>query len=124
MIDRELRNAVATTPAGARWSGWFVLAGLGVIAIYLVAGVQLSQVVASYFVIPKVERDAATTGSAVLAQLQYLQAASAWLEPFKFVGLSLIITGIVLSLSAIIQTLRTRAAIMQQAFVAMKGAAR
>lgn len=124
MIDQRLQTAVATTPAGARWSGWFVLAGLGVIAVYLVAGFQLSQIAAGYFAVPKVERDAAAAGSVVLAQLQYLQAASTWLEPFKFAGLSLIITGIVLSLSAIIQTLRTRAAVMHTALVARKGASR
>jgi hypothetical protein len=84
-------------------------------------GVGLAAVAASYFAVPKVDRDAAQAGSAVLVQLQYLQSTGAWLEPFKFTGLSLIITGIVLNLAAIIRTLRTRAAIMHMALTEMRG---
>ncbi len=124
-MERDrLQKAVATAPAGARLSPWFVLAGLIIIAIYFVVGLNLASVAAVYFAIPKADRDVAQTGSAILAQLQYLQATATWLEPFKFTGLSLIITGIALSLSAIIQTLRTRSAIMQAALTAMKGAGR
>lgn len=122
MERNGFKEAVATAPVGARWSAWFVLAGLTIIAVYLLIGLELASVAASYFSVPKVERDAAQAGSAILAQLQYLQSTGAWVEPFKFTGLSLIITGIVLNLAAIVQTLRTRAAIMHMALVAMKGA--
>ncbi len=54
-MDRH-RFAVAVVPAGARHSVWFVLAGLTVILIYFLA-------------IPKVDRDAAQAGSAILVQL-------------------------------------------------------
>lgn len=121
MERNHLQEAVMTAPVGARWSAWFVLAGLTIIAIYFIVGVGLAAVAASYFAVPKVDRDAAQAGSAVLAQLQYLQSTSTWLEPFKFTGLSLIITGIVLNLAAIIRTLRTRAAIMHMALTEMRG---
>jgi len=121
MERNQLRQAAMTAPAGARWSAWFVLAGLTIIAIYFIVGVGLAAVGASYFAVPKVDRDAAQAGSAVLVQLQYLQSTGAWLEPFKFTGLSLIITGIVLNLAAIIRTLRTRAAIMHMALTEMRG---
>lgn len=121
-MDRNrLREAVAAVPAGARWSAWLVLAGLSIIAIYFVVGLGLARVAAGYFAVPKLERDAAQSGSAILVQLQYLQSTGTWLEPFKFTGLSLIITGIVANLTAIIQTLGTRAAIMQTALTAMRG---
>lgn len=121
MQRNQLQQAAMTAPAGARWSPWFVLAGLTIIAIYFVLGVGLASVSATYFAVPKAERDVAQAGSAVLAQLQYLQSTSTWLEPFKFTGLSLIITGIVLNLAAIVRTLRTRAAIMHMALTEMRG---
>ncbi len=121
MERNHLQEAVLTPPASARWSPWFVLAGLTIIAVYFVVGLGLASVAAGYFAVPKVERDAAPAGSAILAQLQYLQSAGTWLEPFKFTGLSLIITGIVLNLAAIIRTLRTRAAVLHMAFTEMKG---
>lgn len=121
MEGNRLQEVAAAVPAGARLGSWSVLAGLTIIAIYFIVGLQLAGAAASYFAIPKVDRDLAQAGSAILAQLQYLQSTGTWLEPFKFTGLSLIITGIVLNLSAIIKTLRTRAAIMQTALTAMKG---
>jgi hypothetical protein len=71
-----------------------------------------------------VERDAAAGGFLLLGQLLYLQRTGAWLEPFKFTGLSLVITGIVLNLAAIIRMLRTRAAVMHLALVEMRGGKR
>ncbi len=124
MERNHLQEAVMTPPAAARWGPWFVLAGLTIIAIYFVVGLGLASVSASYFAVPKVERDAAPAGSAVLAQLQYFQSTGTWLEPFKFTGLSLIITGIVLNLAAIIRTLRTRAAVMHLALTEMRGGTR
>lgn len=121
MERNHLQEAILTPPASARWSPWSVLAGLTIIAVYFVVGLGLASVAAGYFATPKVERDAAQAGSTVLAQLQYLQSTGAWLEPFKFTGLSLIITGIVLNLAAIIRTLRTRAAVLHMAFTEMKG---
>lgn len=121
MERNHLQAAVMTAPASARWSPWFVLAGLSIIAIYFVVGLGLAAVSTSHFAVPKVERDAAQAGSTILTQLQYLQSTGAWLEPFKFTGLSLIITGIVLNLAAIIRTLRTRAAVMHLALSEMKG---
>lgn len=124
-MDRsQLVVAVTKVPAGARWSAWFILAGLLVITVYLIAGLGLAGVAGSYFAVPKTERDAAVAGSALLAQLQYLQSTGTWLEPFKFVGLSLIITGIFLTLGAIVQTLRVRGAVMQAALTTMKGVQR
>ncbi|MBI3975091.1 MAG: hypothetical protein HY334_01750 [Armatimonadetes bacterium] len=121
MERNHLQEAVLTSPATARWSPWFVLAGLTIIAVYVVVGLGLASVAAGYFALPKVERDAAQAGSAILAQWQYLQSTGTWLEPFKFSGLSLIITGIVLNLAAIIRTLRTRAAVLHLALSEMKG---
>ncbi len=121
MERNRLQEAVLTPPASARWGPWFVLAGLTIIAVYLGVGLGVASVSAGYFALPKVERDAAQAGSAILGQWQYLQSVGAWLEPFKFTGLSLIITGIVLNLAAIVRTLRTRAAVMHLALSEMKG---
>lgn len=124
METDRLKVAVAAVPAATRWSAWFVLAGLAVITIYVVVSVGLAGVAASYYALPKVDRDAAAAGSTLLAVQQYLQSTGTWLEPFKFTGLSLIITGIVANLVAITGTLRTRAAVLHAALTAMKGGAR
>jgi hypothetical protein len=124
MERNRLQEAVMSPPAAARWSPWFVLAGLSIMAVYFALGLGLAGVSAGYFSAPKVERDAAAGGFLLLGQLLYLQRTGAWLEPFKFTGLSLVITGIVLNLAAIIRMLRTRAAVMHLALVEMRGGKR
>lgn len=124
METHRLREAVAAVPAATRWGALFTLAGLAVIAIYVLVGLGLAGAAGSYFAVPKVDRDAAAAGSVLQAVQQYLQATGTWLEPFKFTGLSLIITGIVANLVAITGTLRTRAAVLHAALTAMKGGAR
>jgi hypothetical protein len=121
---RELQTAVNTVPGAARWSPWFVLAGLVVIIVHFAIGLQLASVTAGYFAVPKPDRDAAQPGAAILSQLRYLQSTAAWHEPLKFLGVSLIIAGIALNLAAIIATLRSRAAVMQTTFAGGKGETR
>lgn len=52
------------------------------------------------------EIDAATAGSPLLGQLSSIQSTKAWLEPLKFVGISLLLAGITTALFTIILALR------------------
>ena len=48
----------------------------------------------------------AVEGSALLNDLQTINTTQAWLAPFKFVGIALLLTGIGLALATIVQVLR------------------
>ena len=52
----------------------------------------------------------AVEGSALLGDLQKIATISAWLEPLKFVGIALLLTGIGLALATIVRVLRWQAA--------------
>lgn len=55
------------------------------------------------------ELDAAQAGSTLLAQLATIQSVKAWLEPLKFAGVALLLTGISLALAAIRRILQFQA---------------
>ncbi|MFQ5879759.1 MAG: hypothetical protein ACE5IZ_06280 [Dehalococcoidia bacterium] len=52
------------------------------------------------------EIDGAVAGSAILSNVQTLQTYLTWLEPFKFVGIAVMLVGISLALYTIIRALR------------------
>ncbi len=52
---------------------------------------------------------AAPAGSALLAHLATIQSVKAWLEPLKFVGIALLLTGISLALATIRKVLQFQA---------------
>ncbi len=60
----------------------------------------------------KAARDSAAAGSTLLVTGGRVAAVSAWLEPFKFVGLALFFAGIGVALSAIIPRIELRAQAM------------
>ena len=51
----------------------------------------------------------AAEGSALLGDLQTISAIGAWLAPFKFVGVAMVLTGIGLALATIVRVLRWQA---------------
>ena len=55
------------------------------------------------------EINVAEEGSALLARLGTLNAVSAWLAPFKFVGMAVLFSGIALALATIVTVLRFQA---------------
>ena len=54
----------------------------------------------------RVSLDGATRGSRLLADLGLVNAVKAWLEPFKVVGIAILLTGISLALATIIKVIR------------------
>ena len=51
----------------------------------------------------------AADGSALLGDLQTISAIGAWLAPFKFVGIAVVLTGIGQALATIVRVLRWQA---------------
>jgi hypothetical protein len=60
------------------------------------------------------EIDAAGAGSALLAQLQSIESTSAWLVPFKFVGVATEFLAITMGLATILLSLGAQTELLQQ----------
>ncbi len=92
------------------WSGQLfpMLMMLGEITLIVNLAISVAVAVLAHGVYahPIAEIDAATSGSSLLNHFQTVQTYLAWLEPFRFVGLGLVLSGIVLALYTIIQVLR------------------
>lgn len=102
MDVQTLRRQVMRPSAARTWAIVFLILGLLVILAYFLFGLARATTAASYWSNPKAIRDAAQPGSALLGQLRFLATTNAWLEPFKFTGLALIITGIAISFGVVI----------------------
>lgn len=79
-----------------------MMLGLLVLIVDFIISLNLSGQVSSYFNHPiRDVLDEAATNSELAKQLASIQSTKAWLEPFKFVGLALLLTGISLALATI-----------------------
>ena len=103
-------SAPLLPPAPRRITGVFVLigVGLGVTTVGLIIGLILATIRGDYFSNTKEVRDAATSGSDVLAQLGQFGAVGAWLTPFIFLGVAAFFLAIIVALSAIVKTIPGR----------------
>ena len=89
------------------------MAGLILLTITLIVGIQLSGIVADFWNHSiSAELDQAQAGSVLLAQLSGINATKAWLAPLKFTGVATLLTGIALDLVTIRLTLRKQALIL------------
>lgn len=79
-----------------------MMAGLFILIIAFIMSLNLAGQTSTYFNHPiKDVLDAAETNSSLAKQLASIQSTKAWLEPFKFVGVALLLTGISLALATI-----------------------
>ena len=88
--------------------GMMILVASFIISIYL--GVQANDLWSNSIA----TIDSAPAGSDILAQLGRISAVTAWLTPFKFVGMAVLFSGIALALLTIVQILRTQGAMVAQ----------
>ncbi len=92
--------------------GWILIA-----ASFLIGLLVLAPTAAAYFgENAKAGRDAAEAGSALLAQLQLLQATPRWLEPLTFLGVAAFMLGIALEFSSIPKILENRGKVLSICF--------
>lgn len=110
MEPSEIKQKTKQPPVAALIAPWSLALGWLIMIIYWTLAFSLAGVIREYFLSSKVERDAAEAGSLLATTLDKIQTTSAVLEPLKFVGITFIIVGISLTLVAIVQTLKLRAA--------------
>lgn len=97
-------------PMTARLFPMVMMMGLVILIISFVISVNLAGQASSYYNHPiKEVLDAASTNSDLALQLSSIQSTKAWLEPFKFVGVALLLTGISLALATIRKILQFQA---------------
>lgn len=112
MSVEEIKQLATTTQKRIGLVYALILAGLMIEMVVLAVGAFLGLSAGDFWGSTKAVRDSATAGSTLLATGGRVAAVSAWLEPFKFVGLALLFSGIGLALSAIIPRIQLRAQTM------------
>ena len=90
----------ATIGKMARMYPVLIAMGLMIVLIALIVGYANSQTAASYFAQPKALRE-----TTLMAQRVAIESTGQWLPYFKFLGLGLILGGIVMALRVIIDNL-------------------
>lgn len=92
-------------PWTARVFPMLMFGGLLLLLANLALSATLAFIAHGLYANPIAEIDAATSGS-LLDNLQTLQTYQAWLEPFRFVGIAMMLLGISLALYTIVRALR------------------
>ena len=92
-----------------------MMLGLVILIVALVIALGLAGTARQVFAHPLPEIDAAGAGSALLAQLQTIQASSAWLVPLKFLGVATEFLAIVTGLATILFALGAQTDLLGQA---------
>ncbi len=97
-----------------------IASGFAIVVAALVIGIVLAGAASDVFDNSKAVRDAAPVGSALLADQGDLATVPLWLQPFKFVGLALLIGGIFTVFWALLRSLQeARGAAMVEAIPAL-----
>ena len=84
----------------------FLMMGVMIVAVAFILGVVNSATVADYFTSDKVTREAAASGSSITAQKAFTESIKAWLPPFKFLGMGMLLGGITFIVATILGALR------------------
>ncbi len=113
-LPPEKRPAVP----GAPWYGLLMPAvmmlGELIFLVALIVSIGLAGTAQQVYSNPLAVVDAAGAGSAILTQLQTIQATSAWLVPLKFFGVATEFVAIVMGLSTIIYLLTQQTQLIEQ----------
>ena len=94
-------------PMTARIFPMLMMMGMMILIASLIIAIAVATISYGYWnhsIAP--ELNAAAAGSQLLSSLSTINTTSAWLAPFKFVGIAFLLTGIGLALATIIRVLR------------------
>ncbi len=113
MISADLTDRVNSEEPKLKKIGYALMfLGMGIVTTSFVIAIALGLSTADLFENTKTVRDAAAPDdvatSGILSQQGTIAATTAWLMPFKFVGVAVFLLGIGIMLLAITQTLRLR----------------
>lgn len=97
---------VPSPPVTARLFPMFMMVGLMIMIAAMVIGIILAVLNADYWDHSIVVLNAAPAGAELVSDLGTIKAVEAWLTPFKFMGMAILLSGIGLALTTIVWTLR------------------
>ena len=87
-------NLIPSPPIQTTIYPLLIAAGFALVTAALVIGIVLAGVASDVFDNTKTMRDAAPVGSSLLADQGDLTTFPLWVQPFKFVGIALLVGGI------------------------------
>jgi hypothetical protein len=119
------KNVLANLPEGMRpempkapWYGRLMpivmMLGMLIFIVALIVSLQLAGTARAVFSNPVPVIDAAGAGTVLLGQLQSIQATSAWLVPFKFLGIATEFLAIMMGLGPIVYVLNNQTAMIKK----------
>ncbi|MDP6501010.1 MAG: hypothetical protein QF369_00700 [Dehalococcoidales bacterium] len=108
MSNEELRAQTKKSAPQIKIARWlWVVAMMVIMVAALIIAVMVAGNASGYWDHSiSAELNPASEGSALLAALAGISSAKLWLEPLKFMGMALLLTGIGLALATIIPALR------------------
>ena len=100
-----------------------IVAGFAIVTAALIIAIVLAGVASDVFDNTKSARDAAAAGSSLLGDQSDLATFPLWVQPFKFVGLTLLISGIFTVFWGLLRSLQEArgAAMVESIPVLLKG---
>jgi hypothetical protein len=113
-LPAEKRPATPSPPWYGRLMPIVMMLGWLVFIIALIISLQLAATARAVFANPIPAIDAAGAGTALLNQLQTIQATSAWLVPFKFFGIGTEFLAIVMGLGTIAYVLNAQTEMLKK----------
>lgn len=96
---------------------WMPFVAMGVMAVLasLALGAVNASFTSDYFAFPKEVREAAAAGSSIVDKKVFIETTNTWLPSFFFLGMGLLLGGIIFLLATILGTLRVSGAKVQLA---------
>lgn len=120
-LPAEKRPPMPVPPWFAPLMPAVMMLGLAILLFALIVSVGLAATARQVFAHPLPEIDAAGAGSGLLAQLQTIQTASAWLVPLKFLGVATEFLAIVTGLATILFVLGAQTELLAQGIRIARG---
>lgn len=113
-LPEGMRPAMPKAPWYGRLMPLVMMIGMLIFFVALIISLQLAGTARALFLNPIPNIDAAGSGTVLLAQLQSIQATSAWLVPLKFVGIATEFLAIVMGLGTIVYVLNKQTALLKK----------
>lgn len=113
-LPEKVRPALPSPPWYGKLMPMVMMIGMLIFVAALIVGLGLAATARQVFANPIPEIDAASAGSALLGQLQSIQATLAWLVPFKFFGVATEFLAILMGLATIVYILTNQNRLLEQ----------
>ncbi len=116
MSTEHRTDLIPSPPIQTKIYPLLIASGFAIVTAALIIGIVLAGVASDVFDFPKSARDAAAAGSPLLADQGDLATIPLWVQPFTFVGLTLLISGVFTVFWGLLQSLQeARGAAMVEA---------